>query len=86
VVKKGWSQLDSTEEVERAVDLLEEHGWVRQVEIKPGPEGGRTKVEIWINPEIRPETPTANETPTVNESSGDQDSTVDDFFENLTNG
>jgi putative DNA primase/helicase len=89
VVKKGWCQLNTVDDVERAVALLEEHGWVCQVEVKPGPEGGRTKVEIWINPEIRPETatgnetPMVNETPTVNESSADQDSTVDDFFENL---
>jgi putative DNA primase/helicase len=57
VVKKGWSQLNTTEEVERAVDLLEEHGWVRQLEVKPGTEGGRTKIEIWINPSIRPASP-----------------------------
>jgi putative DNA primase/helicase len=68
VVKKGWSDLKTPDEVQRAVDLLEEHGWVTQVEVKPGPEGGRPSVEIWINPEIRPETPTGNDDATANET------------------
>jgi putative DNA primase/helicase len=91
VVKKGWTQLDSTEEVERAVELLEEHGWVRQVEVKPGPEGGRPKIEIWINPSIRPDSPVRDEVPKgekregegVGASSVGPDSDEDDFFEKL---
>jgi hypothetical protein len=50
VVQKGWSGLDTTDAVERAVAMLEEHDWVRRVEIPPGPQGGRPKVEIHVNP------------------------------------
>jgi putative DNA primase/helicase len=50
VVQKGWSGLDTTEAVERAVAMLEDHDWVRRVEIQPGPQGGRPKVEIHVNP------------------------------------
>jgi putative DNA primase/helicase len=50
VVKKGWASLTTTEAVERAIAILEEHDWVRQVEVPPGPEGGRPKTEIHINP------------------------------------
>lgn len=50
VVRKGWATLSTTEEVERAVALLEEHDWLRQVEVPPGPQGGRPTVAIYINP------------------------------------
>jgi hypothetical protein len=50
VVKKGWKSLGTIEDVERAVTILEDHDWVRRVEIPPGPQGGRPKVEIHINP------------------------------------
>jgi len=54
VVKKGWATLDTTEDVERAVALLEEHDWVRRVEVPPDPtKGGRPKVEVYINPLIQ---------------------------------
>jgi putative DNA primase/helicase len=50
VVQKGWSGLNTTEDVERAVTMLEEHDWVRRVELPPGPQGGRPSVEVYINP------------------------------------
>lgn len=50
VVKKGWATLGTTEEVERAVATLEEHGWVYCHESPPGPQGGRPKVAIHVNP------------------------------------
>jgi putative DNA primase/helicase len=53
VVKKGWSSLPTVEAVERAVAMLEEHNWVKRREIPPGPQGGRPKVEIHINPLAR---------------------------------
>jgi hypothetical protein len=53
VVQKGWATLSKTEEVERAVVLLEAHDWVRRIEVPPGLEGGRPKVEVYINPRIR---------------------------------
>jgi putative DNA primase/helicase len=52
VVQKGWSGLNTTEDVERAVAMLEEHDWVRLVEVLPGPHGGRPSVAIYINPKI----------------------------------
>jgi hypothetical protein len=51
VVRKGWSGLSSNEEVERAVALLEDRGWVQTREVK-NPEGGRPTTEIWINPAL----------------------------------
>ncbi|MHC5544778.1 DUF3987 domain-containing protein, partial [Singulisphaera rosea] len=50
VVQKGWSGLSSTDEVERAVSILEEHEWIQREEIPPGPTGGRSSVIYHINP------------------------------------
>ncbi len=49
VVQKHWSGLSTTEEVERAVALLEERGWVHTREIQKAG-GGRPSVQVWINP------------------------------------
>lgn len=55
--QKGWKDLGTTEDVERAVVILEENDWVRRIEVPPGPEGGRPKTEIWINPHLATEAP-----------------------------
>jgi hypothetical protein len=52
VVQKGWKGLSDTESVERAVAILEEHGWVYCREVSPGPKGGRPSVEIHVNPRL----------------------------------
>jgi hypothetical protein len=50
VVRKCWSGLTSQDEVDRALGILEEHGWVRPVEAPAGEKGGRSTVEYHINP------------------------------------
>ncbi|MES2460015.1 MAG: DUF3987 domain-containing protein [Armatimonadota bacterium] len=52
IVKKGWSGLTTTEEVDRAVGLLEDRGWVKTQETTPGEAGGRPSVQIYINPAV----------------------------------
>jgi putative DNA primase/helicase len=52
VVQKGWSGLDSTEAVERAVGILEDRRWVKGREIPSGIKGGRQSTEYWVNPAI----------------------------------
>jgi len=52
VAQKGWSGLGTVEDVRKAVDILEDRGWVRVVETEPGPQGGRRSEQVWINPVI----------------------------------
>jgi putative DNA primase/helicase len=52
VVKKGWSGLSTTEEVRRAVGILEDRGWVKVVEIPPTLAGGRPGDQVWIHPDL----------------------------------
>ena len=52
IVRKGWSRLDSNEDVERAVAVLEDHGWLYGVEIPAGPQGGRPTTEYHVNPRL----------------------------------
>ncbi len=52
VVKKGWAGLSTTEEVERAVGVLEDRGWVQTVEKPAGEKGGRPTVEVFIHPDL----------------------------------
>jgi hypothetical protein len=54
VQRKGWSGLNSTEEVRRALGILEDRGWVKIVEI-PSPDylgRGRSSEKVWINPKV----------------------------------
>jgi hypothetical protein len=53
VYRNQWSQLTTLEEVAAAIEVLEEHGWVRQVTAKPGPRGGRPSEVLHIHPAIR---------------------------------
>jgi len=50
VVQKGWAGLSTTEDVKRAVGILEDRGWVKVVEEQAGPQGGRPSTQVWINP------------------------------------
>lgn len=53
VQRKGWGGLDSTETITKAVDILEDRGWVKTVEKPSGERGGRSTMEVWINPAVR---------------------------------
>ncbi len=62
VMRKGWSGLGTVEEVERAIGLLEEKGWVQTVEVPTGSKGGRPSTQVWINPELLPDPQLKNPT------------------------
>jgi putative DNA primase/helicase len=47
IVQKGWSGLDTTDEVERALATLERFDWIRRVEVATG---GRPKTLVYVNP------------------------------------
>jgi putative DNA primase/helicase len=52
VQRKCWSGLDSAEDVERALLVLEERRWVKPVEAPAGARGGRPTSLFWINPAV----------------------------------
>jgi hypothetical protein len=52
VVRKGWKSLDSQEVAEKAVAVLEDHGWVYAEEIPPSALGGRPTTVYHVNPRI----------------------------------
>jgi hypothetical protein len=53
VQKKGWTGLQTTEEIDRALGILEDHGWVKGVEQPTGERGGRPTVKYHANPAVR---------------------------------
>jgi hypothetical protein len=53
IYRNQWSQLTTPEEVAVAIEILEEHGWVRQVRAKPGPRGGRPSEALHVHPDLR---------------------------------
>jgi putative DNA primase/helicase len=53
VANKGWSGLDTVEDVRKAVGMLEDRNWVRVVVRPPAERGGRPSEEVWINPAVR---------------------------------
>jgi putative DNA primase/helicase len=50
VVQKGWTGLKFTEDVTRAVAVLEEKQWIKGVDVPAGSGGGRPSRQYWINP------------------------------------
>jgi putative DNA primase/helicase len=52
IVQKGWAGLNNTEAVREAVGFLEDRGWVKIVEVPPGPTGGRPSEKVWIHPHL----------------------------------
>jgi hypothetical protein len=52
IVDKGWHNLTTTEGVREAIAILEKHGWVRLVHVKPQGRG-RPSEELWIHPDLR---------------------------------
>ena len=49
---KGWAGLTDGETIELGLELLEELGWVRRVDVKPSVRGGRPTVEYLVNPAV----------------------------------
>jgi hypothetical protein len=52
VLRKGWTGLTKVEDVDRALDILEEHGWVCSVKVPTGEKGGAPTVDYHVNPAI----------------------------------
>jgi Protein of unknown function (DUF3987) len=52
VLRKCWSGLTTPEDVDRALGILEEHGWVYPVKVPSGEKGGASTVEYHVNPAI----------------------------------
>jgi hypothetical protein len=52
VYLKGWSGLDSPDAVKRAVEVLQDAGWLREDSGDPGPNGGRRTSRYVINPGV----------------------------------
>lgn len=53
VMRKQWSRLTTSTEVERALAILEEHGWLQSVDADNSVVGGRPTVRYAINPRIK---------------------------------
>jgi Protein of unknown function (DUF3987) len=52
VQRKGWAGLSSNDDVRKAIDLLEDRGWVKVVEVPSGERGGRPSDRVWIHPSL----------------------------------
>ena len=52
VYTKGWSGLDTAEAVRLAVDVLQDAGWLRELDSEPGPLGGRPSNRYAVNPRV----------------------------------
>jgi putative DNA primase/helicase len=50
VYRKQWAGIGTPPETEAALDVLEEHGWVRRLEMPVGPGGGHPRVEFHPHP------------------------------------
>lgn len=52
MLRRGWSRLTIAAELSEALDILEDHGWVRRESLKPDG-GGRPSEVIRLHPELR---------------------------------
>jgi hypothetical protein len=54
VYRKQWAAVTSPDEAEAALGVLEDHGWIRGVEIPPNPAGGhpRPRTEYHLHPSL----------------------------------
>ena len=50
--RKGWRGMTTSEELQEIVDILEDHGWVRRVTVRPEG-GGRPSERLHLHPELR---------------------------------
>jgi putative DNA primase/helicase len=48
----GWAGLDTAEAVRMPLRVLEDAGWVKRLDQKPGPQGGRPSQEYIVNPAV----------------------------------
>jgi hypothetical protein len=51
VANKGWSGLDSVDDVRKVVGVLEDRGWVKVVQ-EQNPAGGRPSEKVYVNPAV----------------------------------
>jgi hypothetical protein len=54
VAQKGWSGLDTVEDVRKAAGVLEDREWVKAVTVAPeeSTKGGRPSEKVYINPRL----------------------------------
>jgi putative DNA primase/helicase len=52
VYLKGWSGLDTPELARMAVEVLQDAGWIRDVDRESGPLGGRPSARYQVNPQV----------------------------------
>jgi len=52
--KRGWHGLSSAQELDAAIEVLEEHGWVRREEVR-NKKGGRPSEVLRLHPMLRGE-------------------------------
>jgi putative DNA primase/helicase len=52
VYVNGWAGLDSPEAVRQAAEVLQDAGWVRELDGESGPHGGRPSNRYEVNPRI----------------------------------
>jgi putative DNA primase/helicase len=52
VWKKGWAGLTTPADVEQALGVLEDRGWVLSQDLPAGPAGGRPTTQYWIHPDL----------------------------------
>jgi len=52
IYRHGWANLDTTEKLRNAIQVLEKHGWVRLQERLSGAGGGRPSPCLLINPKL----------------------------------
>lgn len=50
ILRKDWSGLKDETAIRNALELLEEHGWIRLTDAVPGRKGGRPTQRLAINP------------------------------------
>jgi putative DNA primase/helicase len=50
--RKGWQGLATADDLRRAVEVLEEHGWARRETVKPAG-GGRPSEQLHVHPSLR---------------------------------
>jgi putative DNA primase/helicase len=51
IADKGWSNLKRSEEVDRALTILADHGWVRGVGSPKTSQGGRSTTRYYLHPD-----------------------------------
>ncbi len=52
--RKGWQDLATADDLRQALDVLQDHGWVRREMVKP-PVGGRPSEHLHVHPSLRDE-------------------------------